>query len=87
MVALYSDGRVLVPFGSYAGQNSGIAIEPLTSSDFRSSADAFFGFNGSERQARTVQGWLTPEVAEPLLDFCFNVASAYKGALRTAGEL
>jgi hypothetical protein len=87
VVALYSDGRVLVPFGSYAGQNSGIAIEPLTSSDFRSSADAFFGFNGSERQARTVQGWLTPEVAEPLLDFCFNVASAYKGALRTAGEL
>ncbi|MGY1702829.1 hypothetical protein [Geodermatophilus sp. SYSU D00766] len=84
VVALYSDGRVLVPFGSYAGQNSGIAIAPLTTADFRSSADVLFGFNGSERQARTTPSWLAPEVAEPLLEFCFNVAHAYRAALTTA---
>lgn len=82
VVAVYSDGRVLVPFGSYAGLNSGIAISDLTTAEFRSAADEMFGFNGSETQARTAAGWLTPERAEPLLTFCFDVASAYTSALR-----
>lgn len=76
-VAIYSDGRVLVPFSSYAGQNSGIAIEALTSEAFRLTANALFGFDGSERQARTAPGWLLPERAEPLLEFCRQVAQAY----------
>ena len=79
-VAVYSDGRVLVPFGSYGGQNSGIAIDSLTTDEFRSSADALFGFSGSERQARTVPGWLTPETADPLTQFCRQVADAYAAA-------
>jgi hypothetical protein len=77
VVAVYSDGRVMVPFSSYGGQNSGIAIAPLTTDVFRSRADALFGFNGSERQARTGPGWLTNETADALLQFCFEVADAY----------
>lgn len=80
VVAMYSDGRVFVPFSSYAGQNSGIAIGPLITDDFRSHANALFGFTGSEKQARTHSAWLTDSTAQPLLDFCFQVASAYAAA-------
>jgi hypothetical protein len=83
VVAVYSDGRVLVPFGSYAGQNSGIPIESLTSDEFRTRADGLFGFTGSERQARTSPGWLQPDKAEPLLTFCDEVSRAYSDAMRT----
>jgi hypothetical protein len=86
VVAIYSDGRVLVPFSSYAGQNSGIAIAPLTTDSFRAGADQLFGFGGTERQARTTPGWLTAERAEPLLEFCLAVASAYAAALDESGE-
>lgn len=85
VVAVYSDGRILVPFSSYAGQNSGIPIEPLTTPAFRSAADALFGFGGSERQARTAPGWLVPERADSLLEFCVKVADAYAAALGTPG--
>jgi hypothetical protein len=81
VVAVYSDGRILVPFGSYDGQNSGIPIATLTTEAFRRSADALFGFSGSERQARTTTGWLTPDNAVSLLEFCRRVASAYAAAL------
>lgn len=81
VVAIYSDGRVMVPFSSYAGQNTGIPIDALTTEMFRSSADALFDFNGSESQARTLPAWLTLEAAEPLLQFCEQVAAAYFAAL------
>lgn len=81
VVAVYADGRVMVPFSSYAGQNSGIAIEALTTLGFRAQANALFGFNGSELQARTTPGWLTPERATPLLEFCMQVSTAYQAAL------
>ncbi len=80
VVAVYTDGRVLVPFSSYAGQNSGIPIEPLTTPDFRTAADELFGFTGSELQARTSAGWLTRETATPLLEFSRKVAKAYADA-------
>lgn len=80
VVAVYSDWRVLVPFGAYGGQNSGIPIEPLTTEDFRRSTDALFGFAGSERQAQTGPGWLTPQRAQPLLHFCQTVAAPYAAA-------
>jgi hypothetical protein len=80
VVAIYSDGRVLVPFGSYEGQNSGIPIPNLATDEFRSSANQLFGFNGSERQARTVPGWLTSERAPSLLEFSLRVAAAYADA-------
>lgn len=81
VVAIYSDGRVLVPFSSYEGQNSGIPIDPLTTDEWRSSANELFGFGGSERQARTAPGWLTTKNAEPLRQFCGEVANAYAAAL------
>lgn len=81
VVALYSDGRVMVPFASYGGLNSGIPIAPLVADDFRAFADALFGFGGSERLARTAPGWLSADTAGPLLDFCFRVADAYADAL------
>ncbi|MBL0888301.1 hypothetical protein [Myceligenerans indicum] len=82
VVVLYADGRVMVPFNSYAGSNSGIEIESLTTDEFRQHADALFGFNGTEQQARTVPGWLTPSRVEPLDAFCERVAEAYHIALR-----
>lgn len=81
VIALYADGRAMVPFHSYAGKNSGIAIEPLTTEDFRSAADALFGFTGSERLARTAPGWLVPAKVPELLRFCMQVADAYRVAL------
>jgi hypothetical protein len=86
VVALYGDGRVLVPFGSYAGQNSGIPIDSLTTTEFRSGADTLFGFNGSERQARTLPGWVTPVTAPQLLQFCLQIANAYALALDQPDE-
>ncbi len=80
VVALYTDGRVLVPFSSYAGQNSGIPIEPLTTAEFRTAADELFGFTGSELQARTAPGWLSSQTATSLLDFSRKVAKAYAEA-------
>ena len=82
VVAVYADGRVMVPFGSYAGQNSGIPIEPLTTREFRAEADGIFGFAGTETLARTVPGWLTPQTAETLFAFCRKVAHAYTAALQ-----
>jgi hypothetical protein len=82
VVAVFSDGQVLVPFSSYAGVNSGIPIEALTTNEFRVRANTLFGFAGSEKQARTKSGWLTIERAEPLLKFCLDVAAAYAIALQ-----
>lgn len=80
VVAVYTDGRVLVPFSSYAGQNSGIPIQPLTTPEFRATANELFGFTGSELQARTSPGWLTSQTAPRLLDFSRKVAEAYASA-------
>jgi hypothetical protein len=81
VLAIFTDGHILVPFGSYAGQNSGIPIEPLTTPEFRTQADQLFGFDGTKKQARTTTGWLTANRAEPLLQFALDVASAYSEAI------
>ena len=80
VVAVFNDGHVMVPFGSYAGQNSGIPIEPLTTIEFRADADALFGFNGTEKLAKTAPGWLTANRVEPLMSFCIQVTDAYAEA-------
>ena len=80
VIAFYSDGRVLIPFSSYAGQNSGISIDALTTENFRTDADILFGFHGSERQARTEPGWLRPDRVDAVLNFCCIVADAYAAA-------
>lgn len=86
VVAVYSDGRVMVPFSAYEGVNSGIPIEALTTDVFRAKADALFGFNGSERTGRTTPGWLTTDRVAPLIDFCKFVATAYASALNAVSE-
>jgi hypothetical protein len=82
VVAIYSDGRVLVPFHSYAGVNSGIPVPALMEQSFRSHADALFGFTGKERLATTVPDWLTESTVDPLLDFCATVSNAYMQAMK-----
>jgi hypothetical protein len=84
VVAIYSDGRIFVPFGAYEGLNTGIPIHDLTTDAFRSRANALFGFDGSAPQARTAPAWLTTSTAEPLIDFCREVADAYAAALNAA---
>lgn len=84
VIAIFNDGRVFVPFSSYAGVNSGIEIAALTTTSFRIAADALFGFNGTEKQARTQPAWLTVTHVEPLLEFCFGVAKAYQDELAGA---
>jgi hypothetical protein len=86
VVAVFNDGHVLVPFSAYAGTNSGIPIATLTTPEFRTAANLLFGFDGSEKQARTVAGWLTPDRVEQLLEFSLQVAAAYRDALTTRPE-
>lgn len=81
VVTIFFDGQLMVPFSSYAGQNSGIPIDSLTTVEFRAAADTLFGFNGTEKLARTAPGWLTAERVEPLMSFCKQVANAYSDAL------
>jgi hypothetical protein len=81
VVTIYTDGRIMVPFSAYAGSNTGIPIPALTTGTFRSRADSLFGFRGSEQQARSKSGWLTLSTADHLLDFCVDVAAAYKAGL------
>jgi hypothetical protein len=81
VVAVFSDGRVLVPFGSYAGQNSGIPIDALTTQEFRAKADGLFGFARSETQAKAMPGWLTTDRAEAPPAFSREVVAAHAAAL------
>ncbi|QBR93282.1 hypothetical protein [Nocardioides euryhalodurans] len=84
VIAIFNDGRIFVPFSSYAGVNSGIEIPALVTPAFREDADSLFAFNGTEKQARTQPGWLSSDRVEPLLAFCFGVANAYKEALSSS---
>lgn len=83
VAVLYTDGHVMVPFHSYAGVNSGIPIDAVTTEEFRANADAIFGFDPSSKIATTVEGWLRPGREEDLLGFCRSVAQAYADALET----
>lgn len=85
VVTLYADGRVLVPFNSYAGTNTGIPVDALTTTEFREYANALFGFSPSQMLATTPVGWLRPERVDPLLEYCRRVAEAYRSALRRPG--
>ena len=90
VVTIYPDGRVMVPFSSYGGANSGIPIDALTTSEFRSAADSLFGFTGTEQMARTAPGWLSASTLEAMWTFCTQVVEAYAAALEleaTADDL
>lgn len=87
VLVLFDDGRVLIPFGSYAGQNTGKPIPALTTPEFRSAADELFGFVGTEKQARTTAGWLTPNRVDDLVVFAANVAEQYAAAMAASAPL
>ena len=80
-IALYGDGTVMVPFGAYGGQNTGIAVPSLTTPGFREHAIEVFGFSGSSSQGRTHAGWLAPGRVEAVLSFATEVADAYRREL------
>lgn len=56
-------------------------MDALVTPEFRHEADSLFGFQGTEKQARTTTGWLTAERTDEFLSFCRVVAAAYKSAL------
>ena len=60
-------------FGAYTAKNSGIPVASLTTSEFRSAAEALFGLGGSEQWNRSAPGWLTPERVDDLLKFCTDL--------------
>ncbi|WP_370200622.1 hypothetical protein [Aeromicrobium sp.] len=82
VVTLYPDGSVLIPYGAYAGQNTGIEIAALSGPDFRQHTEAIFGSGGTASSGRTGPGWVEPSTVEPLLEFAQRVARAYATALR-----
>jgi len=80
VLSVYPDGSAQVPFSSYAGGNSGIAIAGLINPQWRHSADILFATAPDAKQPRTIPGWLTPERVEPAMRFCLDVAAAYLDA-------
>lgn len=77
VVALFADGSVMVPVSAYAGLNSAIPVDALTTGEFRARADRLFGVSGSEQLARTPPGWLARERVSALMGFCLQVAEAH----------
>jgi hypothetical protein len=86
VLTLYSDGRVMVPFGAYSGQNTGIPIPSLATDEFRVRANELFGFTTASTQPRTAPGWLSPDRVEAVLAFANEVAHAYQEVLLTVGS-
>lgn len=86
VIGIYPDGKVNVPFGSYNGLNSGLAVNALGTEEFRTHADEFFGFDGTEVQARTAPGWLSASRFEGLSDFANMVATAFLQAMALHDE-
>jgi prepilin-type processing-associated H-X9-DG protein len=82
VAVLYADGHVMVPFHSYAGVNSGIPVDAVTTDEFRARADTLFGFDPTSKIASTVAGWVKPGREHDLLGFCQSVAEAYAAALQ-----
>lgn len=81
VIVLYADGSVVVPFGSYAGQNTGIPVPGLTTDEFRDHANTLFDFTAGHQYARTQPGWLQPAKVNDILTFAHIVAREYADAL------
>ncbi|WP_369044634.1 hypothetical protein [Sinomonas sp. P10A9] len=78
VIALYPDGRVGIPFSSYAGSNSGFAIPALTTESFRSRANALFGLEGRGQRGKTSPGWISDTRIDELITYSIEVAEAYR---------
>lgn len=84
VLALYPNGQVAVPFGAYAGQNTGIPIPDLSTPEFRAHADEVFGATGMQSMGRTETRWVSIERADTVIEFASAVAAAYRTALVSA---
>jgi hypothetical protein len=82
VVALYPDGSVVVPFSSYRGANTGVAIEALCTDEFRERAQSIFAFSHGTGLASTTSAWLTPANAGAVGAFCQEVAAAFAAATK-----
>ena len=80
VVTIYAAGDVKIPFASYAGSNTGLPIEELSTESFRREADQLFGLADAENRVRTDKGWLNEMTVQPLLEFCLQVADCYRRA-------
>lgn len=81
VLVVYADGRVMVPFSSYGGQNTGLEIPALSTDDFRAAADSRFGFTPGQKHARNDSGWLKSEKVDSVLEFAEGVAQEYAATL------
>lgn len=77
VIALYPDGRVLIPFSAFAGTNSGVAVPALTTEPFRKGADQLFGTHGKGQLAKSDIAWIAESRSDDLIAFCVQVAEAY----------
>lgn len=81
VLALFPNGQVAVPYGAFAGQNTGIPIPALTTEDFRRRAESLFGPAGTRWTGRTPPGWVSHERVDQIMQFSVEVAEAYAAAL------
>jgi hypothetical protein len=77
VVSIYPTGAVMVPFGAYAGTNTGTAIPPLDSIEFQDGTVARLHLRRTKAFGTSPDGWLTAERADELHAFCLEVAGAY----------
>jgi hypothetical protein len=86
VLVLYADGKVMVPFSSYGGQNTGREIPALVTDEFRAAADTLFGFAPGQKHARNDPGWLQPSRVDAVLEFAERVSREY-ATLLSVGQL
>lgn len=78
VISAFSDGRLYVPFGAYQGLNSGIAVPPLATDEFRDETTSKFELN---KNGYSAAGWFTPERVPEVTSFADFVIDAYRDAL------
>lgn len=86
VINLYRDGRIMVPLGAYAGQNSGIPVTSLTTPEFLAGTRERFGFDRPNAQPSTPPGWLNVARVDDVVEFALEVAEAYRLALAIEAE-
>lgn len=70
-------GGIVIPFGAFAGQNTGIGIPALCTDEFIASCDELFGLRRTKAFGSSAEGWLTEARVVDLIGFCRAVATAY----------
>lgn len=69
---------MLIPFGGYAGQNTGILTAELSGPSFRERAQATFGTSGTATTGKTDAAWVAPKQVDAVITFASEVTNAYR---------